>query len=150
MKDLILFALFNVMVSGFGYAQHSSTDITQNEKIEALIDQYAQARENKDTVLLKSILTAEVDQLVSTGEWREGIRGSMQGMLNSSTSNPGERTLTVDKIRFFNTETAIADAEYEIKNADGSIRKMWSTFIVVSQAGAWKITAIRNMLPSGS
>jgi hypothetical protein len=43
----------------------------------------------------------------------------------------------------------IADARYEIQNADGTARKMWSTFIVVYQDDAWKITAIRNMLLAG-
>jgi len=50
-----------------------------------------------DTVMLKSILTPDVDQLVSSGEWRTGIEGAMKGMVRSSTSNPGKRTLVVYK-----------------------------------------------------
>lgn len=73
----------------------------------------------------------------------------MQGMLRSSTSNPGQRTLTVENIRFLNLESAIVDARYEIENADGSVRKMWSTFVAVQDQDRWKITAIRNMLPAG-
>ncbi|TDI72183.1 MAG: DUF4440 domain-containing protein, partial [Bacteroidetes bacterium] len=34
-------------------------------------------------------------------------------------------------------------------NADGTARKMWSTFIVVRNEDGWKIAAIRNMLPAG-
>jgi uncharacterized protein (TIGR02246 family) len=150
MKNIVLFILFNVMIITFLYAQGETATPQQKQEITALIDQYAQARETKDTVLLKSILTTEVDQLVSTGEWRDGIKGSMQGMMRSSSSNPGGRTLTVDKIRFLNAGAAIADARYEIQNADGTIRKMWSTFVVVYEAGTWKITAIRNMLPAGN
>jgi len=41
------------------------------------------------------------------------------------------------------------DARYEIQNADGTTRKMWDTFIVVLDNDAWKISAIRNMLPAG-
>jgi hypothetical protein len=74
----------------------------------------------------------------------------MQGMMRSSSANPGERTLTVDKIRLLNEAAAIADARYEIRNADGTNRRMWSTFVVVYEAGTWKITAIRNMLPAGN
>jgi len=70
-------------------------------------------------------------------------------MLQSSESNPGSRKLIVEKIRFLNKESAIADARYEIQNTDGTTRKMWSTFIVVNQKNSWKITAIRNMLPTG-
>ncbi len=150
MKNAILFILFQVMITTGMYAQDAATHNKQKQDIESLIDQYAQARETKDTVLLKSILTTDVDQLVSSGEWRSGIQSSLQGMLRSSSSNPGGRTLTVDKIRFLNPETAIVDARYEIQNTDGTIRKMWSTFIVVYEADTWKITAIRNMLPAGN
>ena len=114
----------------------------------SLIDQYSQAREKRDTVLLKSILTSDIDQLVSSGEWRSGIKESTMGMLRSSASSPGTRTLKVEKIRFLNPQCAIVDARYEIQNADGSLRKMWSTFIIVDQKNNWKISAIRNMLPS--
>ncbi len=39
----------------------------QRQDLYTLIDQYSQAREKKDTVLLKSILTDDIDQLVSSG-----------------------------------------------------------------------------------
>jgi len=69
-------------------------------------------------------------------------------MLRSSESNPGSRKLIIEKIRFITTESAIVDARYEIQNPDGTVRKMWSTFVVVRENKMWKITAIRNMLPS--
>jgi len=47
-----------------------------------------------------------------------------------------------------NSAAAMADCRYEITNADGTIRKMWSSFIIVDEKGKWKISAIRNMLPS--
>ncbi|MEQ8808384.1 MAG: SgcJ/EcaC family oxidoreductase [Imperialibacter sp.] len=137
---LCVFALFQL---AFG-------QVTQNDKaITKLIDQYSEARETKDTVLLKDILTDDIDQLVSNGEWRMGIRVAIDGMMRSSTANPGTRTLTVDKIRYLGDDSAIADCRYEIKNPDGSERKMWSTFVVVKQKGKWRISAIRNMLPAG-
>ena len=127
----------------------SAQDTPKNRKeITSLIDNYSLAREKRDTVLLKSILTPDIDQLVSTGEWRNGIRESTKGMMTSSAGSPGTRTLTVEKIRFISPETAIADARYEIQNADGTVRKMWSTFIVYNSKGSWKISAIRNMLPT--
>ncbi len=150
MKHIILVVLFPTMVMTGLYAQNATTQPQHQQDIETLIDHYAQAREQKDTVLLKRILTADIDQLVSTGEWRRGIRSAIEGMLRSSSSNPGGRTLTVDAIRFLKAETAIVDARYEIQNEDGSLRKMWSTFIVVLEEGTWKISAIRNMLPTGN
>ena len=113
-----------------------------------MIADYSLARENRDTVLLKKILTPDIDQLVSNGEWRRGITTAVEGMLKSSATKPGTRTLTVDKIRFLDGANALADARYDITNDDGSLRKMWSTFIVVKRNGLWKITAIRNMLPA--
>ncbi|HET6767505.1 MAG TPA: hypothetical protein VFH08_08900, partial [Chitinophagaceae bacterium] len=116
--------------------------------IASLIDHYAEAREKSDTVLLKNILTTDVDQLVSTGEWRIGIGASVQGMLKSSANSAGTRTLRIENMRMFNPTTAIVDCRYEIENADGSMRKMWSTFLVVAEKKIWKISAIRNMMPA--
>ena len=116
----------------------------------ALIDQYSEAREKNDTLLLKNILTNDVDQLVSTGEWRIGINAAVQGMLKSSTNSPGTRTLRIENIRMLSPTSAIIDCRYEIQNTDGSVRKMWSTFIVIAEKKKWKISAIRNMMPASS
>jgi len=150
MKKQLIWVVCTILLTTGSYAQGEADHDKHEDAISALIDQYAQARETKDTVLLKQILTDEVDQLVSSGEWRRGIKSAVGGMLRSSSSNPGDRTLRIDQIRFLNTETAITDTRYEIKNANGSIRKMWSTFIVVYEGNRWKITAIRNMLPTKS
>jgi hypothetical protein len=147
MKNIFLLLLFNLTATLFLQAQNIPND-KQKKDISSLIDQYSEAREKRDTMLLKNILTADVDQLVSTGEWRNGIASSVQGMLKSSANTPGTRTLTIDKIRMFNSTSAIVDCKYEIQNADSTLRKMWSSFIVVSDKGIWKISAIRNMLPS--
>jgi ketosteroid isomerase-like protein len=149
MKTIFTFLIFNLAITNVLLAQ-GITKNKQNEGIFALIDNYSLARENRDTVLLKKILMPDVDQLVSTGEWRSGIKAAVKGMLQSSASSPGTRTLTIDKIKFLHASYGIVDAKYEIKNSDGSDRKMWSTFIVVLQKGEWKISAIRNMLPSAA
>jgi uncharacterized protein (TIGR02246 family) len=149
MKNILLLLVFCFATAGCLQAQHKEPDDKQRKDITALIDKYSQARENKDTVLLKAILTTDIDQLVSTGEWRDGVNASVKGMLRSSAATPGTRTLTVDKIRLFNPASAIVDCRYEIQNADGTPRKMWSTFVVVLDKKTWKISAIRNMLPSG-
>ena len=147
MKNIVLL-LLTLTGSLFLYGQSNTADERQQKAITSLIDQYSEAREKMDTVLLKTILTPDVDQLVSTGEWRNGIDASVQGMLKSSTNSPGTRTLRVEKIKMFNPNSAIVDCRYEIQNTDGSTRKMWSSFIVVADKGKWKISAIRNMLPS--
>ena len=135
----------NLMIVVIVHAQ----DATTNQEIHALIDQYTQARETKDTALLDRILAPVVDQLVSSGTWRNDKKESMKGMLQSSQNNPGTRKITIEKVRMLNATSGIVDTKYEIENTDGSTRKMWSTFIVVYHEDRWKISAIRNMLPAG-
>lgn len=148
MKNFFFLVLFSMAGTSLLHAQSNKPTAKQTKDISSLIGQYSLARENRDTLLLKRILTNDVDQLVSTGEWRNGIQSSVKGMLNSSASSPGTRTLTVDKIRLFGANSGLVDCKYEIRNTDGTVRKMWSTFIVVEEKGSWKIAAIRNMLPS--
>jgi len=148
MKNIFLVLLLNLTGILFLYGQQNTPDDLQRKAITLLIEQYAEAREKNDTVLLKNILTTDVDQLVSTGEWRIGIGASVQGMLKSSANSPGTRTLRVENIRMFNPTTAIVDCRYEIQNTDGTLRKMWSTFLVVAEKKIWKISAIRNMMPA--
>lgn len=149
MKNILVLPLLLLSVSSIHAQQKDPTD-KQKKDITAVIDKYSLARENRDTVLLKAILMSDVDQLVSTGEWRNGVQSSVKGMLRSSASTPGTRTLAVDKIRLVSSTSAIVDCRYEIKNDDGSLRKMWSTFVVVSDKRGWKISAIRNMLPAAN
>lgn len=148
MKKFVLFFSLNLACIFFLYGQNDAPSVQQRKAIIFLIDQYSEAREKRDTVLLKAILTTHVDQLVSTGEWRNGIVTAIQGMQKSSAESPGTRTLRIHKIRMLNATTAIVDCKYEIQNTDSSIRRMWSTFIVVDEKKTWKISAIRNMLPS--
>lgn len=148
MKKTALLFLFHLAGLVFLYGQNITVNDKQEKAITFLIEQYSQAREKRDTVLLKTILTADIDQLVSTGEWREGINAAVEGMMKSSANNPGTRTLHIEKIQSVSASSAIVDCRYEIQNPDGTARKMWSTFIVIADKKAWKIRAIRNMLPA--
>ena len=79
-------------------AQNSTSELKHREEIYALIENYTKSREMQDTALLNSILTTDIDQLVSSGEWRYGKEGAMKGMMRSSESNPGDRPLKVETI----------------------------------------------------
>jgi uncharacterized protein (TIGR02246 family) len=149
-KTIFLILVYPILCTPLLFAQHQLSNEDQI-KILALIDDYSKARENQDTLLLKSILTEEVDQLVSSGEWRTGISEAMKGMQRSTASNPGQRQLKVEKSRLLNETCAIIDARYEIIGDDGaSTRRMWSTFLVVKEENNWKISGIRNMLPTNA
>ena len=148
MKKITLFLLLNLVSFMFLNGQDTTVNDKLKKAISSLIDQYSQAREKRDTALLKIILTPDVDQLVSTGEWRVGINAAVEGMMRSSANSPGTRTLTIEKIQTITASSAIVDCRYEIQNTDGTVRKMWSTFIVIADKKVWKIKAIRNMLPA--
>lgn len=139
--QLLLFLLIPLGVFG-------QSDM-QQDKIKILIERYAEARENQDTVLLRKILTADIDQLVSDGQWRKGIDQALAGMQTSTRSNPGTRSLQVEKIKFLAEKVALVDCRYTITNSEGTKREMWSSFSVIKEGKTWKISAIRNMNPSG-
>tara|TARA_R110002072_G_scaffold21664_1_gene76522 strand:- start:52561 stop:53049 length:489 start_codon:yes stop_codon:yes gene_type:complete len=150
MKALTFLFFLLLLITSSAFCQNPLDTKEESQEIINLINSYSKARDTKDAVLLKEILVKDVDQLVSSGVWRKGIAEAVQGMMESSTSNPGDRTLKVESIRFLDPDAAIVDARYEIKNANGTVRKMWSTFVVVTETEQWKISAIRNMLPTGN
>jgi ketosteroid isomerase-like protein len=146
MKNILTFLVFLFPLFVFG--QISQDQKQDAIKIHQLIGEYSKARETMDTTLLKNILMDDIDQLVSSGEWRIGIREAIKGMQESSQSNPGSRTLKVERIKYLNNEFALVDCRYIIKSPDGTERKLWSSFTVVFHKNRWKISAIRNMSPT--
>lgn len=148
MKTTFFLFLIILCHSQFSAAYGEPAGPEIDRKIRELVASYNQARETQDARLLESILVEDIDQLVSNGEWRRGRDTALAGMRSSSSSRPGKRTLTVDTVRLLSPGCAIADARYEIENPDGSLRKMWSCFVVTLEDGRWKIAAIRNMLPA--
>ncbi|MEJ0057945.1 MAG: hypothetical protein WDN75_21240 [Bacteroidota bacterium] len=77
MKKKLVLITFCTMSISFLFGQNLPND-KQTKDIYSLIDNYSQAREKRDTVLLKKILTTDIDQLVSTGEWRNGVGESVK------------------------------------------------------------------------
>ena len=144
MRFLLLFFL---LLPGFGFSQITDEQKINSVAINQVINDYKKARETGDSVLLKSIFTEDIDQLVSSGEWRNGATEAISGMVKSSVNNPGSRVLKVEKIKFLSSEVAMVDARYLIDQADGTQRKLWSSFILVKKQGKWLISAIRNMDP---
>ena len=149
MKTILLITLLSVGNTLCLNAQELMLTETQKQDMQSIIDSYTKARETKDPALLESILTNDIDQLVSSGTWRRGKEESMKGMLRSSQNNPRKRSITVDNIRLVTPDCGIVDTRYEIQNSDGTSRKMWSTFILIYVEKDWEISAIRNMLPAG-
>jgi uncharacterized protein (TIGR02246 family) len=117
--------------------------------VKAVIARYVDAREKRDAAAIEALFTKDVDQLVSSGEWRKGRDAVVRGTLASSESTGGRRTITVESVRFVSADVALADGRYEISGmAGGQSRRMWSTFVITRGTDGWRISAIRNMLPA--
>ena len=124
---------------------------TDDTAVRELVKRYNNAREANDPKAIAALFVADADQLVSSGEWRRGRDVVVKGAMASSAQTGGTRTLTVETVRMVSPDVAIADARYEISGlADGSTRRMWSTFVMARQQGGWQISAIRNMLPTAA
>ncbi len=122
---------------------------TEEAAIRQVVQKYVDARESRDAKGVEALFTADADQLVSTGEWRKGRPEVVKGTMASSQNSGGKRTITVTSIRFLAPDVAIADGRYEITGMNnGQSRKMWASLVLTREAGAWKIAAIRNMLPA--
>ena len=122
--------------------------VSEEAAVRALVDAYSAARDKADPAALTALFTADADQLVSSGEWRRGREAVVKGSLASSQQAQGKRTFTVDAVRMIAANVALADSRYEIAQADGTTRRMWASWLLVKDAGGWKIAAIRNMLPA--
>jgi uncharacterized protein (TIGR02246 family) len=130
------------------FAQDSSQH-TDDAAIRKVISTYLNAREHNNPEELAGLFTDDADQLVSSGEWRRGKSAIVNGTLASSARSGGTRSITLDSIRFLTPAVAIADGRYELTGLAGGIsRKMWSSFVLLKNAGGWRIAAIRNMLPA--
>jgi uncharacterized protein (TIGR02246 family) len=138
-----------MLVATAAWAQAGVAGPSDEAAIRDVVKHYVDARENRDPKAVEALFTSDADQLVSSGEWRRGREAVVRGTQGSSERNPGVRTITVETIRFLTGDVAIADGPYIIKNAAGSERRMWATFVMKRGAEGWRIAAIRNMLPAG-
>ena len=111
-----------------------------------VVKRYVDARDAKDPKATGSLFTADADQLVSSGVWRRGREEVVKGTMASSEASGGKRTITVETVRWFSPDVAIADGRYEIAGPEP--RKMWTSIVIVRKPEGWRIAAIRNMLPA--
>jgi uncharacterized protein (TIGR02246 family) len=129
-----------------GVTQERAAD---DAAVRGVVASYVDARERRDPKALAALFTVDADQLVSTGEWRRGREAVVSGGLASSARTSGARTIEVETVRFLAADVALVDGRYEIAGAAGTPpRRMWTTFLMIRTAGAWRISAIRNMRPS--
>lgn len=134
--------LASLLAAAAAFAQKPADEAAVRE----VVRRYVDARDAKDLKATESLFTADADQLVSSGVWRKGREAVVKGTMASSEAAGGKRTITVETVRWFSPDVAIADARYEI--AGPETRKMWTSIVIVRKPEGWRIAAIRNMLPA--
>ena len=144
MRTLLVLCLAAVPSSAL---QSPGTQPSDEAAIRAVVRNYVNARELRDPAAIEALFTTDADQHTTAGEWRRGRPQVIRGSLASSTQNPGNRSITVETVRFLTPDVAIADGPYEITMND-SVRRMWTTLVLEREDGAWRIAAIRNMVPA--
>ena len=86
-----------------------------------VVRRYVEAREARDAKAVAALFTADADQLVSSGEWRQGREQVVTGSLASSAQSGGKRTIDVERVRLVSKDVAIADGRYVITGGEGAI-----------------------------
>lgn len=117
--------------------------------IRALVQAFLDTREANDAAALAALLTPDVDQQQTSGNTRRGREAVVTGSLATQQSTGGRRTIAIDSLRFVTPDVAIADGRYDsVGRADGTDQRMLTSMVLRREGGAWKIAAIRNMLPA--
>jgi uncharacterized protein (TIGR02246 family) len=151
MRELAITCLCCLLTTGLLFAQSRTDRRADEAAVREVVRKYVDARELRDAGAIEALFTSDADQQTTSGEWRRGRAQIVPGTLESSKRNPGTRTIRVESVRFLTPDVAIVDGPYEIGAADGAApRRMRATIVLTRGSGAWRIAAIRNMVPTSS
>ena len=128
-------------------AQKPPATAADETAVRDLVRHFTEARMRSDAKALEALLTADVDQYTSAGEWRRGLARVVQGMIETSARNPGTRAIEVAAVRFLTPDIAVVDGGY---TTGADARQLWTTLIVKRDSSGWRIAGIRNASPTGS
>ncbi len=144
-----LLVLSTAMAAATGVFAQGADRAADEQAVRAVIQAFLDTREKNDAAGLAALLTSDVDQQQTSGNMRSGRDAVVSGSLATQQSTGGRRTITVDSLRFVGADVAIADGRYDsVGRADGTDQRMLTSMVLRREGGAWKIAAIRNMLPS--
>jgi uncharacterized protein (TIGR02246 family) len=124
--------------------------VGDEEAIRAVVQAFIDTREDNDAAGLEALLTADVDQMLTSAGVRSGRDAVVGGSVSTTQSTGGTRTISLETVRFITDDVAIADGPYlSLGRADGSDLRMHTSMVLKREDGTWKIAAIRNMVPRG-
>ena len=136
-----------VTAASVAAAQAPPATAADETAVRDLVRRFTEARMRSDAKALEALLTADVDQYTSAGEWRRGVARVVQGMIETSARNPGTRAIEVAAIRFLTADIAVVDGGY---TAGADARQLWTTLIIKRDSPGWRIAGIRNVSPTAS
>lgn len=140
-----------LVLTFFGGTVPAQVSSDRNEQaVRSVVAEYMRARNDKDAEAVRRLFTPDADQLVSTGEWRKGIADLVRGTSASSRKEASKSSITVEDVRFVDSDVAIVDGRYRTVSLNGAGRDMWTTIVLKRVGDDWRITAIRNMLPAAA
>ena len=118
--------------------------------IKAVVQAFIDTREANDAAGLAALLTADADQRQTSGNLRSGREAVVSGTLDTTRNTGGRRVIAVETVRFLGDDVAIADGRYDsLGRNGGGDQRMLTSIVLRREGGAWKIAAIRNMIPTG-
>jgi uncharacterized protein (TIGR02246 family) len=142
------FLLACFIVASPATAQDRTPASADEAAVRAVVAAYVEARRQQDRDAVAALLTEDADQHTSGGAWRRGRTAFAAGAVSSSAQNPGDRSITVEAVRFLTAGVALVDGPYEIGAPGDVARRLWATILVIREPGGWRIAAIRNKLPA--
>jgi uncharacterized protein (TIGR02246 family) len=132
-----------------GFAQGSAG--AEDAAIRRLVQQHDQTRSNGDWKGAAALYVEDGTTLTSAGEWRRGRAGIEKGgaALGGAVYKGAKYSTTVDSVRLLAPTVALADGTFEISGiGGGGTRKGNSTYVLVKSGDAWRIAAVRSMVPT--
>jgi uncharacterized protein (TIGR02246 family) len=147
MKSVVILVVCATTFAAAAGQNAPAPPAAEEAAVRDVVKQYVDARERRDAGGIRALFTEDADQLTSSGEWRRGREDVVKGTLASSAGNAGTRTIAVERVRFPAAGVALADGAYTIAGAGGT-RNMRTSFVMVRSGNGWRISAIRNMLPT--
>ncbi|HVG54851.1 MAG TPA: SgcJ/EcaC family oxidoreductase, partial [Vicinamibacterales bacterium] len=124
MRWLLVF--LTIATAASAAAQSRPANTADEAAVRDVVRRYSQARELNDPKAIEALFTEGADQYTTSGDWRRGVPQLVKGMLATSASNPGRRTINIAAVRFITPDVAIVDGEYLTGN---DARPLWTTIV---------------------
>ena len=143
--------VFSLALTVAGFGQVAAPASADDAAIRRVVQQQDEARNRGDWKALSELFMQDAEQLTSSGTWRRGRAAIEKGVAQSmgSVYKGAKYTTKVESGRMLAPTVAMTDGTFEISNiAGGSTRRGHATYVLVKSGDAWRIAAVRSMVPT--